>query len=184
MGIVMNKSDYKGAFPVFWRGEAKVFPGDFKLTDDLPEGAVVKKGTPIVLDFDNMQATICKAIRVVAGGSTTAPRVEKGSHVAATDEIGSTTVSSIDTSNADYDVVTLAAAESGATEGKVLAVGDNEPNAVVEKDITIKKDMGFQTVSAAFDVVILKDVAYPVADAWLTGGMCMKNNHSIKYIRQ
>lgn len=184
MGIVMNKSDYKGTFPVFWRGEAKVLPGDFKLTDDLPEGTVVKKGTPIVLDFAKMQATICKAIRVVAGGSTTAPRVEKGSHIKTSEEIGSTTVSSIDTSNSDYDVVTLAAAESGATEGKVLAVGDNEPNAVVEKDITIKKDMGFQTVSAAFDVVILKDVAYPVADAWLTGGMCMKNNHSIKYIRQ
>lgn len=184
MGLVFGNTDYKGSFPVFWRGEAKVLPGDFKLTDDLPEGTVVKKGTPIKLDFANMQATLCKAIKVVAGGSTTAPRVEKGSHVVATEEIGSTTVSKIDTTNTDYDVITLAAAESGATEGSILAVGDNEPNAVVEKDVTIKKNMGFSTVSAAFDVVILKDVAYPVADAWLTGGMCMKNNHSIKYIRQ
>lgn len=184
MGLEFGKTDYKGSFPVFWRGEAKVLPGDFKLTDDLPEGTVVKKGTPIKLDFANMQATLCKAIKVVAGGSTTAPRVEKGSHVVATEEIGSTTVSKIDTTNTDYDVITLAAAESGATEGKILAVGDNEPNAVVEKDITIKKNMGFMTVSAAFDVVILRDVAYPVPDSWLVNGMCLNTNHSIKYIRQ
>lgn len=184
MGLVFGKTDYKGSFPVFWKGEAKVLPGDFKLTDDLPEGTVVKKGTPIKLDFANMQATLCKAIKVVTGGTTTNPRIEKGSHIEVSDEVGSTTVSSIDSSNADYDELTLAAAESTATAGAVLGVGDNEPNAVVEKDVTIKKNMGFSTVSAAFDVVILKDVAYPVPDSWLVNGMCLNTNHSIKYIRQ
>lgn len=184
MGLVFGKTDYKGSFPVFWRGEAKVLPGDYKLADDLPEGTVVKKGTPIKLDFANMRATLCKAIKVVKGGTETAPRVEKGSHVVTSEKIGSATVDSIDTSNADYDVITLSAAESGATEGKILAVGDNEPNAVVEKDITIKKDMGFMTVSAAFDVVVLRDVAYPVPDSRLVNGMCLSTNHSIKYIRQ
>ena len=80
--------------------------------------------------------------------------------------------------------MTLAATESTATAGAVLSVGDNEPNAVVEKDVTIKKNMGFSTVSAAFDVVILRDVAYPVPDSWLVNGMCLNTNHSIKYIRQ
>lgn len=184
MGLVFGKTDYKGSFPVFWRGEAKVLPGDFKLTDDLPEGTVIKKGTPIKLDFANMQATLCKAIKVVAGGDTTNVRVEKGSHVVTSESVGSTTISQIDSTNADYDVLTLAAAEATATAGKILEVGENEPNAVVEKDVTIKKDMGFGTISAVFDAVILKDVAYPVPDSWLVNGMCLNTNHSIKYIRQ
>ena len=45
------------------------------------------------------------------------------------------------------------------------------------------QDMTFQTVAAVYEAIILKDVAYPIPAASLTG-YCMKNNPSIKYIRQ
>lgn len=183
MGISLNRTTIQGNFPVFWRGECKVLPGDFKLTDTLPDGTVIKKGTPIKIDFDNMQCTLCKAVEVVAGGTTTKPRIKKGSHVAVDETVGSQKISSIDTSNADYDELTLAASESTATTGAIIAIGSNIPDAVVERDKVIDANNSFNTVSAGYEVVILKDVAYPVADAWLTG-YSMKNNPSIKYVRQ
>lgn len=184
MGVEFSKTQIKGTFPVFWRGEFKVLPGDFKVTTDLPDGTVVKRGTPILIDFAKMECKICKAIKVVAGGDTTNPRIEKGSLVKTTEQVGGQAINAIDTSNPDYDVLTLAAAVSGATEGKILAVGSYVPNAVVESDTTISSKMGFNTVSAGYDGVVLKDVAYPVADDWLESGYCLKKNHSIKYIRQ
>lgn len=184
MGVEFKKTQIKGTFPVFWRGEFKVLPGDFKVTTDLPDGTIIKRGTPILVDFANMECKICKAVKVVAGGDTTNPRIEKGSLVAKSDQVGGQTVNAIDSSNPDYDVLTLAASVSEATEGKILAVGSDVPNAVVESDTTISTNMGFNTVSAGYEGLVLKDVAYPVADDWLDNGYCMKKNHSIKYIRQ
>ena len=97
--------------------------------------------------------------------------------------MGEQTISAIDTSNPDYDELTLAAAETSATVGAIIALDEDLPDAVVERTIEHEKDMTFQTVSAGYDVVILKDVAYPIPAASLTG-YCMKNNPSIKYIRQ
>lgn len=61
MAITFEKEKVKGNFPVFWRGECGVLPGDFKLTTDLPEGTLVKKGTPIKLDFAKMECKICQS---------------------------------------------------------------------------------------------------------------------------
>lgn len=187
MGIVFGKTNVKGGFPVFWRGEFAVLPGDFKIKGEFPEGFRIPKGTPIKLDFANMECAICKSARVVAGGTTTAPRVVKGSMLQPGDTVkvgeASSTVKSINTSNADYDVITLAAAVAGATEGVDVMSDDNLPDAVVETDMVYTKTNGFQTVSAGYAGIILKDVAYPMPDAWLQG-YCMKNNPEIKYVRQ
>lgn len=51
MAIEFEKGQIKGRFPVFWRGECKGLPGDFKLTQTFPEGTLIRKGTPIALDF-------------------------------------------------------------------------------------------------------------------------------------
>ena len=77
MAITFEKEKVKGNFPVFWRGECSVLPGDFKLTTDLPEGTLVKKGTPIKLDFAKMECKICKAVEVINGGTTTKPRIKR-----------------------------------------------------------------------------------------------------------
>lgn len=188
MAIVFEKGTIKGNFPVFWRGECKVLPGDFKLKQTFPEGTLIRKGTPIALDFSKMECTVCKAVKIVSGGTTSAPRVVKGSLVQVGEELtieeNKQAITAIDSSNADYDVLTLAAALTGATTDAFAVVAGSEPNAVVETDYEYKTNMSFQTVSAGYDVIILKDVAYPMPDEWLLGGWCMKNNPSIKYVRQ
>ena len=207
MGISFDKTKVPGNFPPFWRGEFKVLPGDFKLKQTFPEGTLIKRSTPVMLDFENMECGIVKVAKVVAGGTTTKPRIVKGSLLQSGDivmKLGkddkSPTLSSIDTSSDDYDVVTLSAAIAGLEEGDFLqecsayvaASGDDAtvpaaplyemPDAVIEttREYTSK---GFQTVSAGYEGVILKEVAYPIPDSWLTG-FSLKNNPSIKYIKQ
>ena len=166
MAIVFEKTKVKGGFPIFWRGEFAVLPGDFKLKGTYPEGTKIPKGTPIKLDFDNMECSICKSARVLSGGTTTAPHVKKGSMLQVGDAVkvgeSNSTVKSIDTKNADYDVITFAAAVTGATEGVDVLSDDNLPDAVVETDMVYSANNGFQTVSAGYAGIILKDVAYPL----------------------
>ena len=104
MAIVFEKTKVKGGFPIFWRGEFAVLPGDFKLKGTYPEGTKIPKGTPIKLDFDNMECSICKSARVLSGGTTTAPHVKKGSMLQVGDAVkvgeSNSTVKSIDTKNA------------------------------------------------------------------------------------
>ena len=181
MGLKEKKTTIKGGFPVFW-SRCSTLPGDFKVTN-VTGDAIIPEGTPIKLDFDNMECKVCKAIEVLEGGSTSAPRIKKGSFITTDDEVGEQTITKIDTSNPDYDVLTLSAAETSATPGAVIAIGEDLPDAVVERTVKHEEDQTFYTVSAGYDVVILKPVAYPMPAAWLTG-YCMKNNPSIKYIRQ
>ena len=79
MAIEFKRTKYKGGFPVFWRGNREALPGDFTLKGTYPEGTLLKEGTPIKLDFANMECKICKSALVVTGGTTSAPRVVKGS---------------------------------------------------------------------------------------------------------
>ena len=43
MAIVFEKTKVKGGFPIFWRGEFAVLPGDFKLKGTYPEGTKIPK---------------------------------------------------------------------------------------------------------------------------------------------
>lgn len=186
MAIVFEKTKVKGGFPVFWRGEFAVLPGDFKLTGDYPEGTRIPQGTPIKLDFSKMECSICKSAHVLSGGTTTAPRVVKGSllQVGDTVKVGeaSSTVKSINTKNAGYDVITFAADVAGAEANADVLSDDNLPDAVVETDMVYSAN-GFNTVSAGYAGIILKDMVYPVPEAWLQG-FSLKNNPEIKYVRQ
>lgn len=180
MGIKAKTAKIKGGFPVFW-SRCSTLPGDFKVTN-VPADVIIPKGTPIKLDFDRMECKVCRAIEVT-GGTTTKPQIKKGSFITTSDTVGEQTISSIDTSNADYDELTLAAAEASATKGAIIAIDEDLPDAVVERTIKHETDQTFNTVSAGYDVVILKAVAYPIPADWLTG-FSMKNNPSIKYIKQ
>lgn len=180
MGIVRKTTKINGGFPVFW-SKCATLPGDFKVTN-VPEGSVIKQGTPIKLDFSKMECMVCRSIEVT-GGTTSKPQIKKGSFITTDDSVGSQTITAIDTSNPDYDELTLSAAESTATAGAIIAIDEELPDAVVERTVEHEKDMTFQTVSAGYDVLVLKDVAYPVPASSLTG-YCMKNNPSIKYIKQ
>lgn len=93
-------------------------------TAGIPEGVDVPQGTLLDVDLDTREASIVKNALVVAGGTTSAPRVAKGHFFKAGDFVFVTgdavAVSSVDTTNADYDVLTLSGACTGATAGNYL----------------------------------------------------------------
>ena len=307
MGIEFSKTAYPGTFPPFWRGEVKVLPGDFKVKQTFAEGTLLKHGTPIQLDFVNMECGVVKVAKVLAGGTTTIPRVTKGTLLKVGDvvmKLGKTdvspSISAIDTTNASYDLITMDGAIAGLAAGDFLqeatavgaasvkavhkiTIGTNAANAdtltidgvvytfataaaegviavggtalataanledalsaqydnifsvsadgaklvltqlvagvgaipVIAKTGTIAatvatttaavagvpaapvyampdaviettkeyKAQGFQTVSAGYEALVLKEVAYPIPASWLTG-FSLTNNPSIKYIKQ
>lgn len=93
-------------------------------TAGIPEGVDVPQGTLLDVNLETREASIVKNALVVAGGTTSAPRVAKGHFFKAGDFVFVTgdavAVSSVDTTNADYDVLTLSGACTGATAGNYL----------------------------------------------------------------
>nr|WP_319268329.1 hypothetical protein [uncultured Draconibacterium sp.] len=202
MGISFERTAVAGGFPVFWRGEFKVLPGDFKIKQTFPEGTLIPKGTPIMLDFDNMECGVCKVAKRLATGTTTIPHVTKGTLLQVGDVVAlvgatdlSRTITAIDRTNDGYDVITLDGALTGFTEGNFMIeaeayVADPEnladplylPDAVTVENSEYKAD-SFTTLAAGYDGVVLKEVAYPIPASWLTG-FSLTKNPSIKYIKQ
>lgn len=202
MAIEFKKTDYAGHFPEFWRGEAKILPGGFKPAQTPPTGTVLRKAVPLYVDFDNMTAAICKTATILTGGTTTKVRVPKGHYFAVGDTVSkhgdgtsAPTISAVDTSNTEYDVLNLSSGISGITAGDVIvesvmpsgegakAEPRYTPNMVCgsEKHFDGK---GLPTIDAAFEAVILTpSLAAPMLSEWITG-VCLKNNPNIIYIKQ
>lgn len=210
MAIDFKKTQLSGHTPEIWRGECKILPGGFKPVQNFPVGTVLHRGTPIYVDFEAMSAAVCKTAKVLKGGTTTAPRVAKGHYFVAGDvvmKLGVTNkspiIKSIDTANAEYDVLTFASAITGLAEGDILveasaaaaAEGDNEavpaaplytPNMVVGavKEFTGK---GLPTIDAAYEAVVLyPSLNFPLLEDWLInpGKVCLKANPNILFIKQ
>lgn len=197
MGVKFEGKSYAGNMPVFWRGEAKILPGGYKLLQTFPKGTVIPKGTPLHIVIGTLTAAVSKYAKVVSGGTTTKPRVSKGTLFQINDivmkegETTGVTVSSIDTSNADYDVLTLSSAISGLAADDVLieatatssSVAKYEPNAVVGEDTEPLSGGDQDTVSAAYDAVVLLGYTVQLPASWMQG-ICMKNNPNIIYVKQ
>lgn len=210
MAIDFKKTQLSGHTPEIWRGECKILPGGFKPVQNFPVGTVLHRGTPIYVDFEAMSAAVCKTVKVLAGGTTTAPRIAKGHYFVAGDVVmklgvtdKSPIIKSIDTANAEYDVLTFASAIAGLAEGDILveasaaaaAEGDNEavpaaplytPNMVVGavKEFTGK---GLPTIDAAYEAVVLyPSLNFPLLEDWLInpGKVCLKANPNILFIKQ
>lgn len=210
MAIDFKKTQLSGHTPEIWRGECKILPGGFKPVQNFPVGTVLHRGTPIHVDFEAMSAAVCKTAKVLAGGTTTAPRIAKGHYFVAGDvvmKLGVTNkspiIKSIDTANAEYDVLTFASAIVELAEGDILveasaaaaAEGDNEavtvaplytPNMVVGavKEFTGK---GLPTIDAAYEAVVLyPSLNFPLLEDWLInpGKVCLKANPNILFIKQ
>lgn len=210
MAIDFKKTQLSGHTPEIWRGECKILPGGFKPVQNFPVGTVLHRGTPIHVDFEAMSAAVCKTAKVLAGGTTTAPRIAKGHYFVAGDVVmklgvtdKSPIIKSIDTANAEYDVLTFASAIEGLAEGNILveasaaaaAEGDNEavpaaplytPNMVVGavKEFTGK---GLPTIDAAYEAVVLyPSLNFPLLEDWLInpGKVCLKANPNILFIKQ
>ena len=210
MAIDFKKTQLSGHTPEIWRGECKILPGGFKPVQNFPVGTVLHRGTPIYVDFEAMSAAVCKTAKVLKGGTTTAPRVAKGHYFVAGDVVmklgvtdKSPIIESIDTANAEYDVLTFASAIAGLAEGDILVEasaaaavdGDNEavpaaplytPNMVVGavKEFTGK---GLPTIDAAYEAVVLyPSLNFPLLEDWLInpGKVCLKANPNILFIKQ
>lgn len=127
MAIEFKKTSIKGHTPEIWRGECKMLPGGFKPKNNIPVGSVVYRGVLVEVNFSEMSAAVIKIATVLNGGTTSKPRIAKGHLFAAGDVIAmvgkddkSVSISSIDTANADYDVLNLSAAITGLTSGKAI----------------------------------------------------------------
>lgn len=210
MAIDFKKTQLSGHTPEIWRGECKILPGGFKPVQNFPTGTVLHRGTPIYVDFEAMSAAVCKTAKVLAGGTTTAPRIAKGHYFVAGDVVmklgvtdKSPIIKSINTANAEYDVLTFASAIAGLADGDILveasaataAEGDNAavpaaplytPNMVVGavKEFTGK---GLPTIDAAYEAVVLyPSLNFPLLEDWLInpGKVCLKANPNILFIKQ
>lgn len=197
MAIEFKKQAFSGKTPVIWRGECKILPGGFKPKQTFPVGTVLRRGLPIQVDFDEMSAGVVKIAKVLDGGTTTDARVSKGHLFAVGDKVQklgtttSTTVSKIDTTNADYDVITFATAISGLVAGDSIQESDGQssakplytPNMVVGADLEFK-GTGIPTIDAAYEAVVLyNNVDYPIPADWLQG-VTLKSNPNILFIKQ
>jgi len=127
MAIEFKKTSIKGHTPEIWRGECKMLPGGFKPKNNIPVGSVVYRGVLVEVNFSEMSAAVIKIATVLNGGTTSKPRIAKGHLFAAGDVIAmvgkddkSVSISSIDTANADYDVLNLSASITGLASGKAI----------------------------------------------------------------
>ena len=127
MAIEFKKTTMKGHTPEIWRGECKILPGGFKPKNNIPVGSTVNRGVPVEVNFSELSAAVIKIASVLSGGTTSKPRIAKGHLFAVGDVIAkvgkedkSVTISSIDTGNADYDVLNLSAAITGLSNGDAI----------------------------------------------------------------
>ncbi len=200
MAINFNKTTYAGHTPEIWRGECKMLPGGFKPKNTIANGTKVNRGTLVEVFFDTMEAAIVKATKVISGGSTSRPRIAKGHLFAAGDVVAKNggsnvqTINSIDTSNADYDVLVLGGAITGLAADDIIvesvapaqgetATSKYTPNMIVGAE-KIFDGKGLPTIDAAYEAVVLyPSLDFPILDEWLNG-VCLKSNPNILFIKQ
>lgn len=203
MAITFEKQSFGGRFPEIWRGECKMLPGGFKPTQEFAPGTVVRRATPVFVNFDEMSATVCKVASVLDGGTTTKVRVPKGHYFTKGDNVfkygdaapALVTVNEVDRTNSAYDVLTLSKAITGIAKDDVLVEGksvDGEPQtvkAVCEPNMVVGADKqfdgkGLPTLDAAFEAVVLyPSLQFPILKEWLQG-VALKNNPNIIFIKQ
>lgn len=196
MAIEFKATKHSGHMPEIWRGEAKMLPAGFKPANRLEVGAVLHRGTPVFIDFERRTAAVCKAAKVLANSRTGAPLVAKGLYFAVGDSVtlakegaGKATITSIDRSNPDYDMLMLSTSITGLTEGDILVEGDVMgvakyiPNAVVGAVLEVKANT-IPTIDVAYEAVVLyPSLATAILADWLNG-FCLKSNPNILFIKQ
>ena len=200
MAIEFKKTAVSGRFPEIWRGECKILPGGFKPLQSFAVGTVLRRALLLEVNFKEMTAAVIKLADVLAGGTTKAVRVAKGHYFAVGDVItkvgdGKSTpsISSIDTSNVDYDVLTLSAAYTGLKAGDTIvesvavesgdATSKYTPNMIVGADKEFN-GKGIPAIDAAYEAVVLyPSLSFTIPAEWLNGP-CLKSNPNILFIKQ
>lgn len=202
MAIEFKKTAVSGRFPEIWRGECKILPGGFKPLQSFPVGTVLRRAALLEVKFEEMSAAVVKLADVLTGGTTKAVRVAKGHYFAMGDVItkmgdgaSTPTISSIDTSNVDYDILNLSAAYTGLTAGDIIvessavseeggtATSKYTPNMIVGADKEFN-GKGIPAIDAAYEAVVLyPSLSFSIPAEWLNGP-CLKSNPNILFIKQ
>jgi len=116
---------------MFDLSKIRVAQGGFSVdTTSLPTGlAYIKQGTLININYTTRTATVFKSVKVITGGSTSAPRVTKnnlfkvGDSVIVEGRLEARTISAIVTTNTAYDTWTLSGAITGLAADDTLELG-------------------------------------------------------------
>ena len=200
MAIEFKKTAVKGHTPEIWRGECKMLPGGFKPKNNIATGTVLHRGVLVEVNFDEMSAAVIKVAKILAGGTTNKPRIAKGHLFAIGDVVtkngdGSKTptITAIDTTNADYDTLTLSDAYTGLAGNDVIveseAVGSGSASAKYTPNMVVAavkefNGKGLPTIDAAYEAVVLyPSLNFPLLPEWLNG-CCLKSNPNILFIKQ
>ena len=195
MAVIVEGKPIADHVPVVYR-KAKVLPAGYRVMTALQKGFNIVRGAFLMITAGKLEAEVCRVGLIVAGGSTTAPRVKKGHGFVANNVVmlsgkkQSKTIQSVDTSNAEYDVLTLDAALTGADSGGILveakaahdtaAVVKHEPNAFVDMDAEYKD--ADTVVSAAYDGILIAGNTI-VPTEWVNG-ICLKGNPNVLIVAQ
>lgn len=85
------------------------------------------KGTPLAYNASTEKVQVCKTAKVYenAAAQATSLKVEKGHLFKVGDKISGSAISAINTSNKDYDLLTIAALTAKADKGAVLDDGNS-----------------------------------------------------------
>lgn len=151
--------------------------GGFNLdTDGLPAGSHLPVLAPLHIDFAQRKASFVNRLKVVEAATTgaTSIKVQKGSFAKAGTFAASAsnivTVSKVDTSNEDYDVLTVTATKAEIAAGAVLYESDGSGKALKTANALnyarTKIETG-ATVTALFRAYEIqeKDLYIPVTEA-------------------
>jgi len=127
MGLKLVKTETSGRIPVIIKG-LEVATGGFKLvTTGLPANQLVPVGTPISCNEETRQAVVLKSAVLASNVTDVAVEypVKKGhffivgEHTGAVEGGTAYTITAIDTTNAEYDIITL-----GTTLGVAMSEGE------------------------------------------------------------
>lgn len=165
----------KEVIPVFQKVLENAQGGFTLDMTNLTVDEIVRPGSLMIIDEATRKATLVRTARVhLAGTSTTTVQVEKGHNLVVGAEIDGVAVNTIDDSNADYDVLTMASAVD-VVLGAILATADvTDLNTGLLYEETKAADN--TTVS-----VVIRGTAYarripPVDKAQLPGGLILSKS--------
>lgn len=129
MGLKLVKTETSGRIPIIIKG-IEVATGGFKLvTTGLPADQLVPVGTPISCNEETRQAVVLKSAVLASNVTDTAVEypVKKGQFLVVGEYLGASedgaayTITQIDSTNAEYDIITLETTLGVAmSEGEIL----------------------------------------------------------------
>jgi hypothetical protein len=191
MSLKLTRTVGSGSIPV-WQGLGKdiqLLQGGVLLdTTTLPKDTVIPAGTPLIVNESARTATILPSgvLYANAGGTDTTYQVKKGHTLKVGDYFATGAaggkayaITAIDTSNADYDVITVGTTIGAATAGDLMygstatgATASAYPaaNALLYADTVVGEQGVDEEVSAVIrGTVYARRVPYNATIAAITG---------------